>query len=127
VTVGSGINAPTVTVAAFAFTVLVPVTDSSKVYVAGLVAEFLGTEMESVTGPLVHGTVAGSPMMLSGEEKTQLVALATWADSATEPPAEPSLGGVAVNDVTVGGGMAATDSLTFAVTVLVPATEISKV
>ena len=76
-----------------------------------------------VTVPEVQGTVEGRPVMAGVEENAQLVAPVTWAERATDPPAEPSDEGFAANAVTVGGPGAATMTLTAgALTVLEPVT-----
>ena len=98
-----GAAAPdTVSLIALAFTVLVPTTDKLNLYLSALVVESAGTETPWLTDPEVHGTVAGSPLMAGADEKTQDVALVTFADSDTRPPAEPRVLGVATKAVTVG-------------------------
>ena len=49
---------------------------------------FGGTVTASDTVPLAHGTVAGSPGIAGFEEKVQLAALVTTAESVTNPPAD---------------------------------------
>jgi hypothetical protein len=102
VTVGLAVAALSVSLRAFALTVLVPTTDSPNLYLAALVVALAGTVMLWLTVPEVHGTVAGSPATVGTEEKTQEEALLTWAESNTGPPAEPSEVGVAAKPATVG-------------------------
>ena len=94
---------PTVSVTGSALTVDVPVADRSKVYVSVVLPVFAGTETVSFTVPFVQGNVEGSPATKGLEENMQVLALATWADKETEPPAESRVDGVTANDVSVGG------------------------
>ena len=84
--------------------------------------------MSLVTVPDVHNTVEGRPLTARLEVNSQLLALVTWADRVTGPPAEPSDEGAASKAATVGGRAAATVSLIgLALAVLEPTTDRWKV
>ena len=81
---------------------VLPVTAREKVYVFAVGLLLPGTVTFCVTAPLVQGTVAGRPERAGLEEKTQLVALVTWAERPTDPPEAPREVGAAAKDDTVG-------------------------
>jgi hypothetical protein len=69
-----------------------------------------GTDAVVETSPEMQGTVEGIPLIVCVEEKTQFVALVTFAESVTTPPMEVSEEGVTSNALTVGGeGFVAAD------------------
>ena len=68
--------------------------------------------MSFVTVPDVHGTVEGRPPIGRVEEKSQLLALVTWADRVTGPPAAPSDEGAASKAATVGDGVVTLETAT---------------
>jgi hypothetical protein len=70
--------------------------------VIAFIPVLVGTFTFSSTVPLEHGSVAGSPTTGLFEVNVQLVALVTLADKVTAPPDEPSEGGVAAKEETVG-------------------------
>jgi len=76
----------TVTVTGFAFTFLVPVTCSTKVWTTGFLPVFTGSTRPSVTTPFEQAILAGSPLTAGFDERMQFVALDTTAESVTMPP-----------------------------------------
>ncbi len=115
--------AATVTLTEVALTVVAPIADKAKVYLAALVVVLAGSVTGTVAVPLVQGTVSGSPVTVGDTENAQLVAPVTEADSVAEPPVWGSEVGVAENDTTLGGTRAATLTVVVALAVLVAVAE----
>src|ERR1700690_1335357 len=109
--------APTPTVALAAGALFVPpppVTRRWKEYFAAFFPVLGGRSTPSVTVPVEHGTDFGRPETAGLAENSQLEALATVAESVTQPLCVATEDGVAVNAVTEGLGTlaAATAAIT---------------
>jgi hypothetical protein len=72
-------------VAGFALTFLLPTTTNRKTYFRIRFPVFRGNRMLLVTTPFEQPTVAGSPLTVLLDEKTQLEACVTDADSVIRP------------------------------------------
>jgi len=105
-TVGAGV-APTQSLKAFVSVIVAPIAASLNVYPSALPVGSAGTATLSLTVPLAHETVTGSPLSTGVEDKVQLLALVTVPESRTDPPASVSEAGVATNDGMTGRGLEA--------------------
>ena len=100
-TVGAGVGA-TESLRAFVSVVVAPIAASLNVYLSALPVGSGGTATFSLSVPLAHEAVTGSPLITGVEDNVQLVALVTVAESRTDPPARVSESGAATNDEMVG-------------------------
>jgi hypothetical protein len=95
--------------------------------VTASLVELAGSVTGTETVPAEQPTVRGRPERAGEELREQLVASVTDAPRVTDPPADPTVGGVAANPVMTGAEGSETVTVVVAFTLLEPLAERLKV